>query len=370
MAHLDDMYRYCRSAVCRHKALVNHFGQSYDNPACGSCDVCLGDVEEVPDATVVAQKILSCVARVQERFGAGHVVSVLRAEDTDRVRSLRHDQLSTYGLMRDLPKTAIRDWIFQLVGQGVLMQVGDEYPVLKLNAASWEVMKGRMTVKLVQPARRGKGEKAKSSRAEATSWEGVDRGLFDHLKRWRLEQAKRLAKPAYIVFDDNTLRELARVRPSTRESLGKIYGVGEVKLRDFGDMLLELLARYCAENSVSMDEAPAPTPVAAPSRASATSAAKAAAFRLFRERLAVEDVMHQTPRARSTISDYLAEFIRVEKPSDIAAWISPSQYSLIAEAAAQHGGERLKPVFEALGGAATYDEIRLVLSHLNRGAPE
>ncbi len=369
LAHLDDMYGYCRSAVCRHRALVNHFGQNYENPSCGSCDVCLGDVEEVPDATVVAQKILSCVARVQERFGAGHVISVLRGENTDRVRTLQHDQLSVYALMQDQPKTAIRDWIFQLVGQGVLMSVGDEYPVLKLNAASWEVMKGRMTVKLVQPAQRGKGEKAKSSRAEATSWEGVDRGLFDHLKRWRLEQAKRLAKPAYIILDDNSLRELARVRPSTSDTLRKIYGVGEAKMRDYGALLLELLNTYCEKNGLSRDEAAAAQPAPA-AKSSSISAVKMQAFRLFREGLAVEDVMHQTQRARSTISDYLAEFIRVEKPDDISHWISDAQYRVIEQAAAEHGGERLKPVFEALGGAATYDEIRLVLSHLNRGATE
>src|SRR5207249_5594691 len=137
LKHLGDIDRYCRGAVCRHKALVEHFGQAYAPANCGACDLCLGDVETIADATLVAQKILSCVARVQERFGIGHVISVLRGENTDRVRKLGHDKLTTYGLLRDYPKTELRDWIYQLISQSALKQEGEEYPILKLNETSW-----------------------------------------------------------------------------------------------------------------------------------------------------------------------------------------------------------------------------------------
>src|SRR5207249_10438590 len=95
--HVDDMDRYCRGAVCRHGALVRYFGQEYEPKTCGACDICLGDAEAVPDAPVIAQKILSCVARVQERFGAGHVIAVLRGEKTESVRKWGHERLSTVG---------------------------------------------------------------------------------------------------------------------------------------------------------------------------------------------------------------------------------------------------------------------------------
>jgi len=122
MRHLDDIDRYARGAVCRHKALVNYFGQDYDITTCAACDICLGDTEPVPDAVVLAQKILSCVARVQERYGVNHVIGVLRGENTDKVRSTGHDKLTTYGLLREYPKTELRDWIYQLISQGVLKQ--------------------------------------------------------------------------------------------------------------------------------------------------------------------------------------------------------------------------------------------------------
>ena len=99
LRHLDDMDRYCRGAMCRHSALVRYFGQTYEGDTCNACDVCLGDTESVPDATVVAQKILSCVARVKERFGIGHVAAVLRGENTENVRNRGHDKLTTFGLL-------------------------------------------------------------------------------------------------------------------------------------------------------------------------------------------------------------------------------------------------------------------------------
>src|SRR5262249_29767420 len=162
---LNDMDRYCRSAVCRHRALVQYFGQTYSASSCGACDVCLGDKEEVADGQVIAQKILSCVARVKEGFGVNHVVSVVRGENLEAVRRRGHDQLSTFGLLRERDKADVRDWVHQLIAQGVLLQVGDEYPLLKLNAGSWEVMKGQRQAKLLQMVRRESGERPEKSRA-------------------------------------------------------------------------------------------------------------------------------------------------------------------------------------------------------------
>src|SRR5262249_17003024 len=134
--HLRDMQSYCSSAVCRHKALVGYFGQKYPAPNCAACDICLGDAEVVADATVVAQKILSCVPRVKERFGVNHVAHVLHGRETEAIVSRGHNKLSTFALLKDTHRYVIQDWIHQLLGQDLLVQSGDEYPVLKLNAAS------------------------------------------------------------------------------------------------------------------------------------------------------------------------------------------------------------------------------------------
>ncbi len=242
--HLDDMDRYCRGAVCRHRALVQYFGQLYEPERCNACDLCLGDTEEVPDALVVAQKILSCVARVKQSFGIGHVAAVLRGENSENIRKRGHDALTTFGLLKGHSKADVRDWVYQLIGQGLLLQVGDEYPLLKLNDASWGVMRGERQVRLVQLVRRKKGEKPEKSRIETISWEGVDRELFEALRRLRRQLAADRQVSPFIIFTDNTLRELARVRPSTLERMRQVPGVGDKRLRDFGAVFLALIADH------------------------------------------------------------------------------------------------------------------------------
>jgi ATP-dependent DNA helicase RecQ len=366
LKHLEDIDHYARGAVCRHRALVGYFGQTYAEPNCGACDLCLGDVEIAPEGLVFAQKILSCVARVKERYGIGHVISVLRGEDTDRIRTLQHNLLSTYGLMKEHAKGVIRDWIFQLIGQGVLMQTQDEYPVLKLNLASWEVMKGKQKVQLVQPVRREKAEKVKQSSADVTSWEGVDRLLFETLRKWRLDLAKQTNKPPYIIFSDATLRELARIRPSTPAKLLLVYGIGSRKIEDFGEPLLRCIAEHCAEQGVAMDVAVAPVAAPKPAKMSAMTASKSQAFDLFRDKSAIEDVIHQTGRARTTIVEYLCDFIVLEKPASIETWIAPELYDRIAAAVREHGSARLKPLFIAMEEKVSYDDIRIVVAHLSK----
>src|SRR5262249_42188342 len=153
-------------AQCRHRALVEYFGQRYEPSQCGACDVCLADVEGLEDGTVTAQKILSCVARVEERFGAGHVVDVLTGADTEMIRNCRHNQLSTYGLLRDVPKKQLQSILFQLVDQGLLDRTSGDRPVLKLNDRSWQVLRGQRDVKIIMP----KEKELAPSKADVDSW--------------------------------------------------------------------------------------------------------------------------------------------------------------------------------------------------------
>jgi ATP-dependent DNA helicase RecQ len=368
LKHLNDLDNYCRGAVCRHKALVGYFGQKYDKPTCAACDICLGDTEPVPDAIVLAQKILSCVARVQERFGVNHVIGVLRGENTDRIRTLQHDKLSTFGLLKENAKNEVRDWIFQLIGQEVLRQDGAEYPVLKLNDASWEVMRKQRTVRLLRPLRRKAEEPAARSRAATESWEGVDSELFEELRGFRRSQAEARGVPPYVILSDATLRELARTRPSTPAKLRMIYGIGERKINDFGEPLLRCLRDYCGQHGVSMDVPAAPPPPPKPIKPAVMNPSRALALSLFREGSAIEDVIHQTGRARGTVMDYLCDYIHRDKPASIVGWIEPELYERIAAVVKKHGSEKLKPLYIALGEKVSYDDIRIVVAHLNKDA--
>lgn len=363
LKHLDDIDKYCRGAVCRHRALVSYFGQKYEPEGCAACDICLGDTEPVAECLVIAQKILSCVARVQERFGAGHVVSVLRGEKTERIRSLGHDKLSTYGLLREHDKQVLRDWVHQLVSQGVLAQEGDEYPILKLNEGSWQVMKKERTIRLIQRARK----ESKRSKADTESWEGVDRDLFEDLRDLRRELAQQRSVPPYIIFGDATLRDLARVRPSTPQNMGRLYGIGQRKLDDFGEQFLTAIRTYCETQGVAMDVA-VHTPKTAPAKPKAATGVKATAFELFRQGLVPEDVAHQTGRTLRAILGDLAEFIRLEPGADAHGYVNADTFDRVAAAAKKVGTARLKPIFDALDGKIPYEDIRLVVAQLEREA--
>jgi len=356
LRHLDDMDRYCRGALCRHRVLVEYFGQKHAG-TCRACDVCLGDMEPVPDAVTIAQKILSCVARVKERFGPGHIVCVLRGEMNERVTSRGHNQLSTFGLLREYVAREVRDWIHQLVAQEALTQSDDEYRILQLTPAAWEIMKGKRSVTLYRTVQ----TRVTKSRAAQVSWQGVDTGLFEHLRQIRLQRAEALGLPAYVVFSDVTLRALAAVRPTSLDRMRLIRGIGDRKLADFGDEFTQAILDYCRKNNLPTDI----TAALADGIRKKPSRRKLQAYEWFREGKDLDTIIKWLGLARSTVCGYLCDYIRLDRPASIASWIPEKRYQPIANVWQQIGGERLAPIFEALHGQYAYDEIRLVITHLD-----
>jgi len=239
--HIVEIDRYCSGTACRHRALVEYFGQKYERDSCSACDICLGETEDVPDALTVAQKILSCVYRVQQSFGIGHIISILRGENADKIRERNHQSLSTYGLLKGCSRNEVRDWIWQLVNQGYLEQSDGEYPVLHLTSTSRLVLKGEIEVRLRQPIAPSKKKERARRMQPVESWESVDRGLFESLRIWRRAEAEERQVPPYVIFSDRTLREIARVKPATLVELREVYGVGDSKLETFGKQLLAVV---------------------------------------------------------------------------------------------------------------------------------
>jgi ATP-dependent DNA helicase RecQ len=245
---LEHMRRICSGVHCRHRKLSEYFGQAYPKPNCEACDVCLNEVEGLADATLTAQKILSCVARAGERFGAAHIVDVLLGANTERVRRWRHEQLSTYGLLKGTDRKSLTNMLYQLIDDGLLERSADEFPVLRLNDASREVLRGNRTVRLLLPK-----IKVKKTRVDEKSWESVDSGLFETLRNLRREIANQRNVPVYVVFSDATLRDMARVRPGSPGALLAVRGVGERKLADLGQPFLEVIVTYCRDNRLPLD---------------------------------------------------------------------------------------------------------------------
>ena len=241
--HLSDIDRYASGTSCRHRALVEYFGQQWGGGSCEACDVCLGETEDVPGALVIAQKIVSCVYRLQQSWGAAHVVSVLRGENTEKIRSRSHNALSTYGLLKGHGRNEIRDWIYQLVSQGFLLQTtGDTFPVLHLTETSRDVLRGEAEVTLRQPLVARKESSAPKKRSRTMPEGPYDRELFEKLRIWRRAEALERGVPPYVIFSDRTLQEIARTNPASMAALRQIYGIGEAKLEAFGAKVLGVVA--------------------------------------------------------------------------------------------------------------------------------
>jgi len=240
---LEGIRRFATVMRCRHAALSSYFGENYQAPSCGACDLCLGEVEGIADATLVAKKVLSCVARVEQRFGVEHVVDVLTGADSARIRRWHHQKLSTYALLEDMPRERVTSVIYQLVDAGVLERTRDDRPVLKLNSLSWEVMRGQRAVKLLE----AKKTRPARTRLEETSWQNVDEELFEKLRELRREIAGGRGVAAFVILHDTGLRELARWQPTTLDALRSIRGIGERKIADFGARFVERIVSYQRE---------------------------------------------------------------------------------------------------------------------------
>jgi ATP-dependent DNA helicase RecQ len=240
---LRDMERYATATRCRHHVLVEYFGQRGQTEECGACDWCLKELQAVPESTIVAQKILSCVARVKQAYGVGHVTDILAGRASEKVVSSGHDRLSTFGLLKTESTAAIRGYVDQLIAAGLLGREGDPYPVLRLTAAAAAVLKGQddcVLYRAIEPDRR-----RKRTRAEREILGGhVDAELFDRLRAVRLRLARARGVPPYVIFHDSSLRDMAERRPKTIEDLQAVYGVGAKKAADFGDAFLDAIRTH------------------------------------------------------------------------------------------------------------------------------
>ncbi len=258
---LHETSAWCRGLGCRHRAIVEYFGHDWNDAdtgpgGCGACDACLGEVERLDDATTVARKILSCVARlgtIDQQFGAGHLADILVGGDTERIRSMRHHELSTHGILRPLTRSQVTDLIGQLVALGFLERTGGDRPVIGLAREGLPLLRGEIEIQLARPATSRARERNPRTGRDAADWSGVDKDLFEGLRELRRSMAAERKVPAYVVGTDAVLRDLARLRPSTLEKMASIRGIGRRKLVEQGPQWLEFLDRWCTENGIARD---------------------------------------------------------------------------------------------------------------------
>ena len=236
MAKLESLLGLCETAGCRRVRLLDYFGEV--SVPCGNCDNCI-EPPHTWDATEAARKALSCVYRTGQRFGAVHLIDVLRGHATDRVLQRGHDKLNVFGAGADLDEQAWRNIFRQLAALGFIRPDHDAYGALCLTEASRPVLRGEQQVSMrsVLPRKVGTGR----SRRTAAALPAADAGLLEKLKAWRMQQARVQSVPAFVIFHDKTLTEIAAARPADLDALGEISGIGAKKLERYGAALLAVV---------------------------------------------------------------------------------------------------------------------------------
>jgi len=238
---LNLMSAFAEAQTCRRQVLLNYFGEYHAEP-CGNCDICL-DPPKTYDGTDDARKALSCVYRVGQRYGMGHVIEVLRGAQSQRIRELGHDKLTTYGIGKDQSHEYWLSVLRQLIHKGLLVQNITRHLVLQLTEAARPVLRGDQPLELAVPRTELLSAK-KLRRRELELAQGEDATLFRELRKLRKQLAEEEGIPPYVVFNDATLLELAQFKPVTEADLLTINGVGYRKLERFGEAFLECIREH------------------------------------------------------------------------------------------------------------------------------
>jgi len=249
-AKLDALLGLCETAGCRRVRLLEYFGEA--STPCGNCDTCL-EPPETFDATTAAQKALSAIYRTGQRFGAVHLIDVLRGKPGERITRWSHDQLSVFGVGADLDEAAWRIIFRQLVALGLARVDHEAHGALRLTETSRPILKGEQRVAMRQVVARARGS-TRSRRSAIATGDGLgtqDIALLERLKAWRLAEARTQSVPAFVILHDKTLAEIARQRPHSLAALGGVSGIGAKKLERYGPTLVELVGKVAVAAATS-----------------------------------------------------------------------------------------------------------------------
>ena len=352
---LDQMASFASDRGCRRKYLLNYFDEKAPS-FCGNCDFCLSEFEE-KEATVEAQKALSAVARLQERFGGGYVVDLLRGSESARIRE-EHKQLPTYGVGAEKSKEEWSAIIRALIEQQVLYRTDDRYPVLKLSPAAWKILKREE--KFYFYSRKDKDEVQK-----VVANSNRENELFERLRKLRMLIADSEGVPPFLVFSDATLHELATFLPQDQDELIRISGFGQVKLAKYGKEFLDEVASYCHDNDLS-SRMPSEKVKRKKKTVKKSKKGESSTFvetlQLAREGLTIEEMAAQRGFSPQTIIRHLEVWISKGELS-VNNYVTAEKQNQIKKVVLEIGTELgLRAIKETLGEDFSYDEIRMVLA--------
>lgn len=345
---LELMVGFCKLPICRHRNIVEYFGQSYSTENCGACDVCLGDLDVVTESKVIAQKVLSCVHRMGERFGTNSIIDVLLGSNSRDVLRRGHESLSTFGILKGHTRVELKDWIEQMIHAKLLMVVQDgNYPLLKLGSQAKSVLFGNHIPKLI----RTNGASAQESIKPLARFL-YDTTLLERLLEWRQETADQEKVAPYVLLSDTVLAEIAARRPSKIDRLSGVAGMGAKQIAQHGQAIIGLVESHCSLKSIPMDQ-----PLQFPS-----SPVRDSYGVRFKERKSLEQIASELHVVESTVTKYLVEHILEGSVKDVSAWVSESEIQRVIAAANKVGYGRLIPIYEACNSQIDYNKIKIALA--------
>jgi len=346
---LHQFIHYAESHICRRKILLEYFGESYTVENCQHCDNCLKD-RQTFDGTVIAQKLLSCVFRLRERFGTNYVIDVLKGSKSERIFQNRHQHLSTYGVGAQYTKKQWQAYVRELIQQGYLTIVGGQYPTLKLTRKSKDVLFNGEKVNLTTY------QEIKATVVKDADLK-LDKDLFERLRRLRKRIADERNVPPYIVFQDKTLKDMATRIPTTWQQLRNIFGMGQAKLKRYGPRFLKEIVAYAQQIGLEIEPEQAPTKTA-----SAMTEYKT--LELLQQGMSIREVAQKRKIPIRTIYSHIERLILFGEAIILNNYIPSERQQAIRRAFHSLGINNINKVRRQLGSEITIEELRLVRARM------
>lgn len=368
---LNDIIDYCNTDKCLRKYILEYFDEitTFDN--CNNCSNCLSDIETT-DITLDSKKILSCIKRMNERFGSGLVTDVLKGSKSAKIKSFGFDKLSTYGIMSEYTKDTIKDLIYFLVTEGYIKTVGDKYPILVLNKSANDVLFSNKQVLIKR-----KIEKIVSKTIASSSKEELDYdiNLFEILRNLRMEIAQINNIPPFIVFTDVSLKEMSTYFPINVESMLQISGVGVNKLEKYGTIFIETISNYVLENDIKVPKRNSNNVANSFDLSSSTlyshstslqlnkTSAKVkedtitTSYNLFIQGKSIDEICKIRGLTRQTIEGHLVKCYELKMDIDLSNEVNMEAEKIIFDAINELGFKKLRPLKDYLPSNITYLDI-------------
>ncbi|NMB09577.1 MAG: DNA helicase RecQ [Tissierellia bacterium] len=342
---LDYMIDYATGTDCLRRKILNYFHENLEED-CGNCSNCNKEFKE-KDITIEAQKILSCIKRMGEMSGANLVTDVLKGSRKKQVLSFEYDKLSTYGIMRDYKRDDILDIISELTRQNALSTTGMPKPILKLNKNSYDIFKGKkVSMKYTE----------KKINTNINTYDNLNKEnliLFDIFKNWRYEKSKEQNIPPYIVANDKLLISLTKKLPQTKRDLLEIEGIGENKLNQYGDDIINIINNYL-ENKPKKDNINLTTPVK-------ITNTRLESYKLYQEGLSFNSISKMRNLSEVTVINHILDCYKYGYPVKEEDFLKDNWEKQILDAITKVGDEYLKPIKEALTDEIDYNAIKYTL---------